>query len=106
MSRSYMTSRSTLRTSIIAPVIALGLLCSWSAMAEPPLKFHFGPDGNVRVHDNYDASRYGFEPSEGDAPWTRFSVQLPEGNYRVTVRLGASDRASQTSVAAESRRLM
>jgi lysophospholipase L1-like esterase len=82
-------------------------LCSGSAMAEPPRKFQFGPKGNVLSQDTYDATRgYGFEPAEGDAPWTRFSVQLPEGNYRVTVRLGASDRKSQTSVAAETRRLM
>lgn len=76
-------------------------------MAEPPLKFQFGAKGNVRTEETYDTTRgYGFEPTEADAPWTRFSVRVPEGNYRVTVRLGASDRASQTSVAAETRRLM
>ena len=76
-------------------------------MAEPPLKFQFGAKGNVRTEETYDTTRgYGFEPTEGDAPWTRFSVRVPEGNYRVTVQLGASDRASQTSVAAETRRLM
>jgi lysophospholipase L1-like esterase len=88
-------------------IIAVCVLCSGSAMAEPPLKFQFGAKGNVRAEDTYDANRgYGFEPAEGDAPWTRFSVRVPEGNYRVTVQLGASDRASQTSVAAETRRLM
>lgn len=90
-----------------ALITILCLLCSGSAMAEPPRKFQFGPKGNVRTEDSYDAQRgYGFEPAEGDAPWTRFSVQVPEGNYRVTVRLGASNRASKTSVAAETRRLM
>lgn len=88
-------------------IIVLCLLCSGSAMAEPPLKFQFDAKGNVRAEETYDATRgYGFEPPEGDAPWTRFSVRVPEGNYRVTVRLGATDRASQTSVAAETRRLM
>src|SRR5689334_4592174 len=88
-------------------IIAVCVLCSGSAMAEPPLKFQFGAKGNVRAEDTYDASRgYGFEPAEGDVPWTHFSVRVPEGNYRVTVQLGASDRASQTSVAAETRRLM
>ena len=72
-------------------------------MAEPPLKFQFGPKGNVRDQDTYDATRgYGFEPAASDT--SRFSVRVAEGNYRVTVRLGASDRASQTSVAAETRR--
>jgi lysophospholipase L1-like esterase len=98
-----MPSRPTLPYLMIAAC----LLCSCSALAELPLKFQFGARGNVRVQDTYDAARgYGFEPAEGDAPWTRFSVRLPEGNYRVTVRLGASDRASTTSVAAETRRLM
>src|SRR5687767_9585089 len=88
-----------------ASIFAICLLCSWNAMAEPPLKFQFGPKGNVRDQDTYDATRgYGFEPAAGDT--SRFSVRVPEGNYRVTVRLGASDRASQTSVAAETRRLM
>jgi lysophospholipase L1-like esterase len=74
-------------------------------MAEPPQKFQFGAKGNVRVEDTYDATRgYGFEPAAGDT--SRFSVRLPEGNYRVTVRLGARDRASRTSIAAETRRLM
>jgi lysophospholipase L1-like esterase len=88
-------------------IVAVCVLCSGSAMAEPPLKFRFGAKGNVRAEDTYDAARgYGFEPAEGDAAWTRFSVRVPEGNYRVSVQLGASDRASQTSVAAETRRLM
>lgn len=92
---------------IFASIATMCLLCSWSAMAEPPLKFQFGPKGNVRAEDTYDAARgYGFERSESDAPSAGFSVQLPEGNYRVTVRLGAKDRASKTSIAAETRRLM
>lgn len=35
-----------------------------------------------------------------------FSVRVPEGNYKVTVTLGDSKRASLTTVKAESRRLM
>ena len=70
-------------------------------MAEPPLKFQFGAKGNVRTEETYDTPRgYGFEPTEGDAPWTRFSVRGPEGNYRVTVHRGAGDGAAQSSVAA------
>ena len=36
----------------------------------------------------------------------RFVVDLPEGNYRVTVTLGDADGESLTTVRAESRRLM
>lgn len=35
-----------------------------------------------------------------------FSVQLPEGNYKVTVALGSKAYASKTTIKAESRRLM
>ena len=35
-----------------------------------------------------------------------FSVSVPDGNYRVTVTLGAKKKASETVVRAESRRLM
>ncbi|WP_231621701.1 rhamnogalacturonan acetylesterase [Sphingomonas sp. 37zxx] len=35
-----------------------------------------------------------------------FSVALAEGNYRVTLRIGAADRPAVTTVKAESRRLM
>ncbi len=35
-----------------------------------------------------------------------FSVKVPDGNYRVTVTLGAKKRAAETTVRAESRRMM
>ncbi len=44
---------------------------------------------------------YGYEPGEG----RRFSVAVPEGNWRVTVTLGGS-RAATTTIKAEARRLM
>ena len=34
------------------------------------------------------------------------SVAVPEGNYRVTVKLGDADAASSTTVKSENRRLM
>ena len=46
---------------------------------------------------------YGFEPGATPA---YFSVALPEGNYRVTVTLGAADGESATTIKAELRRLM
>jgi len=60
----------------------------------------------------YSAGRgYGFEPgadgsgSGDDAP-RLFSVAVPEGNYAVTVTLGDARDTSDTTVKAESRRLM
>ena len=44
---------------------------------------------------------YGFEPDDG----SRFSVAVPEGEYRVTVTFG-DRRAADTAIEAESRRLM
>ena len=58
--------------------------------------------GHVTVvaGSRYDPDRgYGWEDAG------RFSVRLPEGNYRVTLVLGGG-RASETTVKAESRRLM
>lgn len=46
---------------------------------------------------------YGIEPESDGA---RFSVAVPEGNYRVTVTLGDSEVAGDTTIKAESRRLM
>lgn len=46
---------------------------------------------------------YGFEPG---TPPVFFSAALPEGNYHVTVTLGAADAATTTTVKAELRRLM
>jgi lysophospholipase L1-like esterase len=53
------------------------------------------------------AEGYGFEPGflPGDKS-SFFSVDLPEGNYRVTVKLGDAKAAGETTVYAELRRLM
>lgn len=37
---------------------------------------------------------------------SRFAVQVPDGNYRVTVTLGSRRYASATTILAENRRLM
>ena len=42
---------------------------------------------------------------DGDKPWS-FSVSLPEGNYNIMLLLGDRKDASETTVKAESRRLM
>ena len=57
-----------------------------------------------------DAVGYGYDIV--DAPAAKgcnpffFSVKVPDGNYRVTVVLGSRKRAAETTVRAESRRLM
>lgn len=79
-------------------------LAAASAAAETPTRFAFDGDaaGHVAISPGtrYDSARgYGWEDAE------RFSVKLPEGNYRVTLVLGGN-QASETTVKAESRRLM
>lgn len=43
--------------------------------------------------------------AKGNSPFY-FSVKLPDGNYRVTVRLGSKKREGETTVRTESRRMM
>lgn len=59
-----------------------------------------------------DALGYGYDFTDAQdvkakkqAPFY-FSVKVPDGNYRVTVVLGSKNRAAETCVRAESRRLM
>lgn len=99
--------------------------------AEGPWKFDFG-DGPVapgyvavRASDAFDAAKgYGFDlagkpvdvhRAKGDALLSDhvtgsggfyFSIAVPEGNYEVTLTLGDTEGASDTTVKAESRRLM
>lgn len=53
-------------------------------------------------------SPYGYDLNgtpDGNAPFF-FSINLPEGNYKVTVTLGDKDQPTNTTIKAESRRLM
>ena len=76
-------------------------LATLDALAAPQ-EFEFSRGGNAHGRPTYDPQRgFGFEP--GDA--ARFSVRVPEGNYRVTVRLGGASAAA-TTLLAEQRRLM
>jgi lysophospholipase L1-like esterase len=107
----------------IAALLFAALLSPASAADATAWKFQFGTEhaaaGLVAVSPSavYSAAAgYGFEPgaavsAAGGAAVTSaqpffFSVKVPEGNYRVTVTLGAPDAASVTTVKAETRRLL
>jgi len=91
------------------------IACAAHAHAADAWKFAFGPGkapaGHTPVAADtvYSAARgYGFEPDsrpDGVQPWY-FSVDLPEGNYTVTVTLGDDRAAGTTTVKSELRRLM
>jgi lysophospholipase L1-like esterase len=84
--------------------LCLGLWAALPASAAPAhWNFDFTAGGNAAGHPSYSAERgHGFEPGNP----SRFSIRLPEGNYRVTVRLGGEATAGSTTVLAEQRRLM
>jgi len=74
--------------------------------ATRPMRFGFAPGRvagatPVLAGHSFDG-RFGFEPGDPHL----FSVALPEGNYRVTVTLGDRRSAGDTTIKAESRRLM
>jgi lysophospholipase L1-like esterase len=62
--------------------------------------------GRVAVAPNqaYSPGQFGYEPG-GSEDGFLFSVAIPEGLYRVTIRFGGTE-AGQTTVKAEARRLM
>jgi len=81
------------------------------AVAATSYKLAFGqgkaPAGFTQVAPDatYDATRgYGFEPGGAQAAY--FSLDLPEGNYKVTVTLGDDKAPATTTVKSELRRLM
>jgi lysophospholipase L1-like esterase len=85
----------------LSAIISGLLLSSSTLVASPALVFDFG--GNAAGHPLYDAGRgFGFEPNSP----ARFSVRVPEGNYRVTLDFDRSRKPAIVSVLAEQRRLM
>lgn len=89
--------------------------CAAHVHAADTWKFAFGPGAapagytSVAADTVYTAARgYGLEPGsrpDGVHPYY-FSVDLPEGNYAVTVTLGDDKAAAVTTVKSELRRLM
>ena len=79
------------------------LLCTSAGAAQSLLSFDFTAGGNVAAHPSYDSGLgFGFEPG---VPW-KFSVRVPEGNFRVTLKFSASRKRTHARVLAEQRRLM
>jgi lysophospholipase L1-like esterase len=81
------------------------------AAAATSYKLAFGPGkapagfSQVAPDTTYDAARgYGFEPGHSQAAY--FSLDLPEGNYKVTVTLGDDKAPTTTTIKSELRRLM
>lgn len=97
-------------------ILAATLVASGLAHAEFAKQiFDFAPEPNsshitITPTTAYDAEKgYGYllAPSADDATKPSvFATDVPEGNYRVTVRLGNAKRATNTTIKAESRRLM
>jgi lysophospholipase L1-like esterase len=77
------------------------------AQSGPPLKTAWSFDFTKEIPVYSTQSGFGYEPGfpPGDKPFF-FSVDVPEGNYRVTVKFGAGERAGDNTVFAELRRLM
>lgn len=94
-------------------VTLIACLLSVVAVSAGPMKFDFC--GQTPIESFTSERGYGFEigaiPKKGegfitaDGPFL-FSVVVPEGNYDVTVTLGDPMGVSDTTIKAESRRLM
>jgi lysophospholipase L1-like esterase len=79
------------------------LLCAGAFAEQPPLHFDFTAGGNAAARPAFDSERgFGFEPGSPG----KFSVRVPEGNYRVTVRVRAARADAPITLHAEQRRLM
>lgn len=103
----------------IALITLVTLFFSASAFAANALHFDFASappaPGHIAVLPGMEYSKqrgYGYEPGampkgddNGHAPYF-FSVDLPEGNYLVSVTMGDARVAANTSIKAELRRLM
>lgn len=80
------------------------------ALGRPPaLRFDLAAPSALSVSRDtvYTRERgHGFLPSASPSGPFSFVIDLPEGNYDVTVRLGSATEASDTTVKAETRRLM
>jgi lysophospholipase L1-like esterase len=112
-----------MKTTLTIALFALTALSASAQKTEYKFKFGKAEKGYTTVTPTtiYSAGAYGFDNESkpqtveatkkdvslvgGDKPFF-FSVDVPEGNYKVTVKLGGAKDATVTTVRAESRRLM
>jgi len=95
-------------------IIPVLIICSLTpAFGQTSYKFDFvgSEKGYLHVTDKTlygEKSAYGYDLNtlQKDGKPFFFSVNVPEGNYRVKVVLGNNDEDSRTTVKSESRRLM
>jgi lysophospholipase L1-like esterase len=87
----------------ITAFFGCGFLCASAFADQTPLMLDFTPGGNAAARPAFDPGRgFGFEPG----PSWKFSVRVPEGNFRVTLRFDPSRKRAHARVLAEQRRLM
>ncbi len=111
LSRIRKGRRLSLLLSRISATIPAFLLTAAAHAGD--LRFSFGPQSagftQVSAETPYDPQRgYGFldAPAPPGATPRTFAVDVPEGNYDVTILFGGQPTATSTTVKAESRRLM
>ena len=89
------------------------ILCTMIQAQAQSFNFTFGQKSktatNITAADSFSVAKgYGYDfiniPRKAATPFY-FSVNVPDGNYKVTVRLGSKKAKASTSVRAESRRL-
>ena len=86
-------------------LLSLLLLASVSIEAQNlPQTFKLADAPRYSEKTGYGYDRVDIPKKGSNAPFY-FSVRVPDGNYRVTVRLGSKNQAGNTTVRAESRRL-
>jgi Lysophospholipase L1 and related esterases len=91
------------------------LMSSFCAAQKKQFKFDFtsekAPKGYIKIdpssrYTNEKGYGYDLQPSSaGENKPFYFSVQVPDGNYKVTIRIGSKNKAGITTVRGESRRL-
>lgn len=109
---------SFIGTTLIGTIGILCLFPLFSLSCTPEMnenyQFYFG-EGNkkgfLKIGEQTvygPDSPYGYDLNSmphGDGPFF-FSIDLPEGNYKITVTLGDKERPTNTTIKAESRRLI
>lgn len=86
-------------------LLSLLLLAAVSTKAQDlPQTFKLADSPRYSERNGYGFDRVDTTKKDSKAPFY-FSVRVPDGNYRVTVRLGSKKQAGNTTVRAESRRL-